>query len=642
MVDSSLAKRLTRQIQRFEFLRGSMGILLAWFLACVLLGALVWTISLAKIQSDKAEIEKNTFTKATQLSKAYTEQLSRSVDQIDQITRNLKYGWQTFHGALKLEDQLQQGLYPRSAQIYASIIDSHGTIVTSTLDKATAPNIAQRDYFKNRQLNPENILRIEKPGKGGRSGRKVIRFTRRLDNADGSFDGIVVVGIEPGFLAAFTDESSLGTSDSLAIKDTDGVVLAAKMGDRIRSLPTIYRSPQVFELPGGIRRIPGDKFVDGESRIVAWQKLSSYPLVSFVSLSDAAALAAYQPTADNYRNIAIAGSALLLLLATAGIFLLSRLAWRKYQANEVKNTYQLAIDGAREGFYMVRALYDPQQNVVDFMIKDCNDRGALLVGYTKEELVGKKFSDLYSGAVSQRVLAIFRRAMEIGFYEDEFKASHNRNNNSQQTIWMFRRLVRSGRGLAMTIRDVSEKKSYEQALLKMANIDALTSLPNRHWLMKFLPAALNQARKRNTMFAILFIDLDNFKAINDTLGHEAGDQLLQEAAIRLQSVLRPVDKVVRLGGDEFTLLLDSFASQEEVAQVAARINQKFSVPFEISEQKKVVFVGTSIGISLFPHDGNDSATLLRNADIAMYSAKSAGKGQFRFYEERFSEHGIEY
>jgi diguanylate cyclase (GGDEF)-like protein len=192
----------------------------------------------------------------------------------------------------------------------------------------------------------------------------------------------------------------------------------------------------------------------------------------------------------------------------------------------------------------------------------------------------------------------------------------------------------------MTIRDVSEKKSYEQALLKMANIDALTSLPNRHWLMKFLPAALNRARKRNTMFAILFIDLDNFKAINDTLGHEAGDQLLQEAAIRLQSVLRPVDKVVRLGGDEFTLLLDSFSSQEEVAQVAARINQKFSVPFEITEQKTVVLVGTSIGISLFPHDGNDSATLLRNADIAMYSAKAAGKGQFRFYDERFSEHGI--
>ncbi|AIY42269.1 diguanylate cyclase/phosphodiesterase (GGDEF & EAL domains) with PAS/PAC sensor [Collimonas arenae] len=638
MTAGSLARRLNSEIQRLEFLRGSVGILLAWLFACMLLGVLVWGVSLAKIQSDRAEIEKNTFTKAAQLSKAYTEQLSRSIDQIDQITRNLQYDWQTFHGALKLEDQLRQGLYPRSAQIYASIVDSHGTIVTSTLDMANAPNIVDRDYFIFQQLNLDNHLRIEKPGTGGRSGRKVIRFTRRLAKADGTFDGIVVVGVEPAFLAAFTDASSLGTSDSLAIKDMDGDVLAAKMGDRIRSLPSIFRSPQIFESGGGVKRMPGDKFIDGESRIIAWQKLPGYPLVSFVGLSDAAAFAAYQSTADNYRNIAIAGSLLLLLLAAVGISFLSRLAWRKFQVNEVKNTYQLAIDGAHEGFYMVRALYDQQHNVVDFVIKDCNDQGASLVGYAKDELVGKKFSDLYSGAVAQRVLAIFRRAMEVGFYEDEFKPFHN---NPQHTIWMSRRLVRSGHGLAMTIRDISETKSHEQALLKMANIEALTALPNRHWLMKFLPNALNQIRNRNGMFAILFIDLDNFKIINDTLGHDAGDELLQEAALRLQSVLRPVDRVVRLGGDEFTLLLDSVSSQEEVAQVAARINRKFSLPFEITEHKKVVSVGTSIGISLFPRDGNDSATLLKNADIAMYSAKAAGKGQFRFYGEQFSEHGIE-
>lgn len=637
MVAGSLAKRFTRAVQRLEYLRSSTGVILAWFLGCVLLGALVWWISLAKIQSDRVGIEKDTFTKATQLSKAYTEQLSRSVDQIDQITRNLKYDWQTFHGALKLEEQLQQGLYPRSAQIYASIVDSHGTILTSTLEKANAPNIADRDYFKIQQSNSENGLRIEKPYEGGRSGRKVIRFTRRLEKADGTFDGIVVVGVEPAFLAAFTDESSLGTSDSLAIRNVDGVLLAAKMGEHIRSLPSIFRSPQVFEPLSGIRRLPGDQFLDGESRIIAWQKLPGYPLVSFVSLSDAAAFAAYQPTADNYRNIAIAGSALFILLAAIGIFFLSRLAWRKSQADEVKNTYQLAVDGAREGFYMVRALYDQHDNVVDFMIKDCNDHGARLVGYEKEELIGKIFSDLYSGTAAQRVLAIFRRAMETGFYEDEFKPLHN---NPEHTIWMSRRLVRSGHGLAMTIRDISETKSYEQALLKMANTDVLTSLPNRHWLMKSLPVALNQARKRRAIFAVLFLDLDNFKTINDTLGHEAGDELLQEAAKRLQSVLRPVDTVVRLGGDEFTILLESVASQDEVAQVAARINQTISQPIEITEHKKLVLIGASIGIGLFPRDGSDSATLLRNADIAMYAAKAAGKGQFRFYDERFSEHGI--
>ena len=278
---------------------------------------------------------------------------------------------------------------------------------------------------------------------------------------------------------------------------------------------------------------------------------------------------------------------------------------------------------------MVRALYDQHDSVADFIVEDCNERGAVLVGYTKKELVGEKFSDLYSNARGKRIFTIFRNAMEAGYHEDEFRAPRG---SPPYVTWMSRRLVRSGHGLAVTVRDISETKAYEQALLSMANMDALTSLPNRHWLMNFLPAALNQAKNSDTMFALLFIDLDKFKTINDTLGHPAGDALLQAAALRLTSVLRPVDRVVRLGGDEFTVLLDSVASQEEVAQVAARINQEFRAPFDILGCQNVV--GASIGISLFPRDGNDAETLLKNADMAMYSAKAEGRGQFRFYDQQ--------
>jgi diguanylate cyclase (GGDEF)-like protein/PAS domain S-box-containing protein len=631
MVDTSLGKRLTREIQRLAFLRDSIRAIILWPLVCVLLGALVWWIALAKVQSDRAEIEKNAFRDAAQLSKAYSEQLSRSVDQIDQITLNLKYYWQTTHGALKLEEQLEQGLYPRSAQLYVTIVDRDGTMATSTLEKTTTQNIANRDYFKAQKLSLDKSLLISKPGKGRRTGKKVIRFTRRLDTADGAFDGIVMVGVEPGYLASFKDESSLGVNDSLSVWDKDGVVLAAKMGERIRSLPTIFRSPPAFESASGVVSMPKEKFVDSQPRIIAWQKLANYPLVSVVGLSDAEVFAAYQSTADNYRNIAIAVSALLLFLAMVGIFFSARLAWRKRQADEVKNTYQLAIDGAREGFYMIRALYDQHHSVVDFVVEDCNERGALLVGYTKEELVGGKISNLYTDEQAQRVFTIFRGAMETGYYEDEFRASRQ---SPVDVTWLSRRLVRSGPGLAVTVRDISDTKAHQNALLSMANMDALTSLPNRHWLMNFLPAALMQARNSGTIFALLFVDLDEFKAINDTSGHQAGDAVLQEAALRLKSVLRPADRVVRLGGDEFTVLLHSVASQDEAAQVAFRINEEFRKPFEILGRPNVV--GASIGISLFPRDGNDVETLLKNADIAMYSAKTEGKGQFRFYEQQLS------
>lgn len=632
MTDRSLNKRLSREFQRLAFLRGSIRSILLWPLICILLGASVWAIALVKIGDDKAEVEKNTLREAAQLSKAYAGQLSRCVDQVDQITRNLKYYWQTTHGKLKLEDQLRQGLYPQSAQLYASIVDRNGTMLTSTLDPVDAPNIADKDYFKAQRISQANNLLINKPDIDRRSGKEVIRFTRRLEAADGAFDGIVIVSVEPAYLASFNDESSLGMGNFLSGMDQNGVLLASKAGERIRSQPAVFRSPPVFESASGAVNMAGEHFTDSQPRIVAWHKLDRYPLLAVAGLSEAEVFAAYQARADSYRYFATVRSIFLLLFATLATFFSVRLAWKKHQANEVKDTYQLAIDGANEGFYMVRALYDHHhKDVIDFLVEDCNERGAALVGFAKEELAGKKFSDLYSGEQGQRVLAIFRGAMETGYYEDEFRASRH---SPPHVTWMSRRLVRSGAGLAMTVRDISDTKAHEHALLSMANMDALTSLPNRHWLMNFLPAALNQARNSGTVFALLFIDLDEFKAVNDNSGHQAGDALLQAAALRLKSVLRPADTVVRLGGDEFTVLLSSVTSHEEAAQVAFRINEQFREPFDISGCKNVV--GASIGISLFPRDGNDAETLLKHADSAMYSAKAEGRGQFRFYERQLS------
>jgi diguanylate cyclase (GGDEF)-like protein len=138
------------------------------------------------------------------------------------------------------------------------------------------------------------------------------------------------------------------------------------------------------------------------------------------------------------------------------------------------------------------------------------------------------------------------------------------------------------------------------------------------------------------MLALLFVDLDDFKNINDTLGHAAGDELLQAVAARLQSMLRPQDNVVRLGGDEFTIILEQVASHADVARVADRIMKSLGAPFSLSGGSSHV-VHASIGISVFPHDGNDGEALLKHADIAMYAAKTSGKGHYEFYQPHLSE-----
>jgi diguanylate cyclase (GGDEF)-like protein len=618
-------------MKKYGYLKNHIGTILLWPAACLLLALVVWGITLSKIGMDREEAEKNAYTLAVSLSDAYSEQLARTVEQIDALTLSLKYYWEHNNGKIDLQDQLREGLYPPSSDLYLTVIDRNGVGVASTLGGPQI-NVADRAYFQFHRAHPEAGLRLDPSlNIGRRSGRAVIRFTRRLNAANGSFDGIVSVGVEPEFLASFNDESSLKPHDFISVRHDDGTLLVSEKGQEIRG-GQVHLQPPVFPTDHGVMRMSAEKYRDHEARILAWHRLQGYPLVSYVGLSENDLFAAQNATAESYRQIATAASVLFLIVALIGMHFSTRLAWRKKQADEVKRTYHLAIDDAREGFYMVRAIYADDNVLQDFVIEDCNERGASLLGHLKKTLIGTKVSEVKLGQDPQQCLSIYRRAMEIGFYEDEFQFV---DALPGQPSWVHRRLVRSDTGLAVTLRDISETKENEQLLLTMANTDALTGLPNRYWLINFLPTALRNAKNKNTILAILFIDLDNFKNVNDTLGHAMGDKLLRQAAGRLKSVLRSEDHVIRLGGDEFTVLLNSVANHEEVVHVASRITESFREAFVILGRE--MRIGTSLGISMFPKDGEEPDSLIQKADIAMYAAKDEGKGTFHFYDQQLYE-----
>ncbi|MFM7483428.1 MAG: diguanylate cyclase, partial [Burkholderiaceae bacterium] len=200
----------------------------------------------------------------------------------------------------------------------------------------------------------------------------------------------------------------------------------------------------------------------------------------------------------------------------------------------------------------------------DFRIEDCNDRAANLLGLLRIHLVGK----LAKGAVPENsraeLLAICRKVLSTGIYEDELRVP---THGWLRATWVYRRAVHSGTGIALTLRDISDVKTHEQALADLANNDPLTQLPNRRWLMNFLPAAIRRAERGRGKLALMFIDLDNFKGVNDTIGHPAGDEVLVQAAARIRDTVRASDYVVRLGGDEFTVVLDNADSNEAVARI---------------------------------------------------------------------------
>jgi diguanylate cyclase (GGDEF)-like protein len=177
--------------------------------------------------------------------------------------------------------------------------------------------------------------------------------------------------------------------------------------------------------------------------------------------------------------------------------------------------------------------------------------------------------------------------------------------------------------------DLEERKRTERAMRHMAHHDALTDLPNRALFRDRLSHAMAQADRYHQRLAVLFLDLDRFKAINDTLGHNAGDQLLRIAAERLKGCVRECDTVARLGGDEFTVIVEDVEDRQAAAVVAQKIIDSFSQPFTLHGHE--VFVTTSVGITLYPDDGEHLDTLLRNADAAMYRAKDCGRNNYQFY-----------
>jgi len=186
-------------------------------------------------------------------------------------------------------------------------------------------------------------------------------------------------------------------------------------------------------------------------------------------------------------------------------------------------------------------------------------------------------------------------------------------------------------GLEYEQAKASEVMSRHQAMH-----DVLTGLPNRSLFMDRLDNVLNLARRNEEMMAVMFLDLDGFKEINDTYGHDSGDLILQDLAERLKLFLRDSDTLARLGGDEFVLLLPRINNESDAATVATKIKDSYKQPFSISGQE--VFLSLSIGISIYPGDGDNAQTLIKNADMAMYRAKSAGKNDFKFFRIGTNKH----
>lgn len=254
-----------------------------------------------------------------------------------------------------------------------------------------------------------------------------------------------------------------------------------------------------------------------------------------------------------------------------------------------------------------------------------------ITGYTPAEVAGRNPSLLKSGRHQAAFYAEMWETLEKrGHWEGEIWNRHKNGNIYVEWLSIVRIADAQGAGQYLAVfHDITRRKEAEELLRHKAHHDALTDLPNRVLYFDRLQAALNQARRYKRAFALLLVDLDRFKEVNDTLGHAAGDELLVEAARRLASCVRESDTVARLGGDEFAIILSEMAHESEAEQVAQRAVELLREPYHLDAG--TARISGCVGIALYPRHGQDSDQLQRNADIALYAAKEGGRDTWRVY-----------
>lgn len=318
---------------------------------------------------------------------------------------------------------------------------------------------------------------------------------------------------------------------------------------------------------------------------------------------------------------------LTLIFAFRARSLARRLASDETERRELAQRYESILETAGDGIFGIDR---------DGRILFVNAAAANMLGLPRTEIQGQDANRLLlcqpaNGPEDRAEEVPLLRALRSGRAEGSDTDCFRRANGStfpvEYTVMPIL-LGSTPTGAVVVFRDITKRRQTEEEMLYRANFDAVTGLPNRNLLLERLNQELKRARREATRVGILFIDLDDFKQVNDSLGHDAGDLLLRQVAERLQDSVRETDTVARFAGDELVVVTAHIADRAFLQTVAEKLLRVLREPFAIAEQS--VRIGGSIGIAIFPDHGEDARALLNRADLAMYQAKAAGRGTYRF------------
>ena len=480
-------------------------------------------------------------------------------------------------------------------------------------------NVPDQDPSEAFKSDPHLTSFVGKPLRSPATGNWLVPIARKLTGPNGEFLGVVTGVMELQYFEQIFEAVAITPNDSIALFRRDGTLLAryprpeTAIGQSI-SQSRVFAHVLSQSDHGTIRQIGS---IDGKERLISARSLGHYPIVVVATTTVAAALANWERGA-----IYMTGAALMIGFLIGGVVVFSVWLVGK-KLREQKFRLDTALSNMSQGLVM----FDSAARVVI-----CNGRyrqiykfpsklvkpGCTVLDLLKYRVANKTFSGNPEQYVSDLLATIAHGKT----------TSQEVETGDGRTIAVVNHPIAGG-GWVATHEDVTEEKRAEEKIKHLAHYDALTNLPNRVTFYERLGTVLSRLR-RSESIAVLSLDLDHFKAVNDTLGHPVGDRLLQAAAERMRGCVRGEDIVARLGGDEFAIVQVPSEQSPDITALAARLIEVVGAPYEIDGHQ--VVVGASVGIAIAPSDSDKPDVLMKNADLALYRAKADGGGVYHFFE----------
>lgn len=538
---------------------------------------------------------------ASSIAGAAEQGMSRTIEAMDQRLLFARKLYERDPKSFSLPFIAEGSGFTDSVMMQLAFIDAEGMLRQTNLGPTLGiVDLSDRQHFRAQAERADDFLFISTPVIGRVSRRWSVQLTRKVSNPDGSMAGVLVGSLDPYWLTQFQD--MLDVSGGLLLVGDDGMIRAAAPNQSLIGAnigKTLLRKT-VEGLDHGSfissKHNAGSIQIAAEGDVIGFRRLRSYALTIIIQLDSDPIFGPFQNTR---KAVMAAGAVLtLLILTTGGLLARNRLRVITSQAS-LRN----AIENVDQGIVLLDA---------DGQFSICNRRFTDLLMLPDLNTIPSE--DLWSRLSSEF-------PVQPGIHEEMGAAGG--------LLEVRTHLVKSG-GFVRTYTDITDRRRAETRIMQLAHYDALTGLANRRTIETTVLEELEKARQHGTTMAVLCMDLDRFKLINDTLGHAAGDELLRQAGQRLSHALAPHGVVGRMGGDEFVAVQTGLSETGEAVEMATRISSAFGAPFLLEGREAVV--GVSIGIAVFSGGVQSAADLLRNADIALYSAKKLGRGGFQLFE----------